>query len=98
MRPTASIACLVSSFLLAGCDQSINETALSETKLTGMFCDSKGAQEGNCKAGDIVVTVEGREQLLCDWSWQIVHQPASDEILCVRRGQLRETRPPAAGK
>ena len=86
------IGCLLASFLLAGCDQSINESGLSEPKLTGMYCEAKDAQQQNCKAGDIVVTVEGREQLLCDWAWQIVHKPGSDEVLCVHRGELRESR------
>jgi hypothetical protein len=83
---------LLAGFLLAGCDQSINESGLSEPKLTGMYCEAKDAQQQSCKAGDIVVTVAGREQLLCDWAWQIVHKPGSDEVLCVHRGALRESR------
>ena len=91
------IGCLVASFLLAGCDQSINESSLSEPKLTGMYWEAKDAQAQNCKAGDIVVTVAGREHLLCDWSWQIVHEAGSDEVLCVHRGELRESRPEPPG-
>ena len=58
-----------------------------------MSCDAREAQEQSCQAGDIVVTVEGREQLICDWGWQIVHEPQSDEVLCVYRGEVRESRP-----
>lgn len=79
--------------LLAGCDQSINDLHASETKLTGMYCEAKDAPEQSCKAGDIVTTAEGRERVLCDWGWQIVHEPGSGEVLCVYRGQLRESRP-----
>ena len=85
-------ACLLASLLLAGCDQSINESGLSEPKLTGMYCEAKDAQATNCKAGDIVVTVAGREHLLCDWSWEIVCEAGSDEVRCVHRGELRESR------
>ena len=86
---------LLACFILAGCDQSINEMrgAGAETPLSGNSCDAKGAPEQNCKAGDIVATSVGRERLLCDWGWQIVHEAGSDEVLCVYRGQLRESRP-----
>jgi hypothetical protein len=77
---------------LAGCDQSINEMRASGTELTGKYCEAKDAPEQSCQAGDIVTTVEGRERLLCDWSWQIVHEPGSNEVLCVYNGQLRESR------
>ena len=80
------------SLLLAGCDQSINELRPSEAKLTGMYCDAKGGREQSCKAGDVIVGAEGREHLLCDWDWQIVHQAGTDEVLCVYRGKPRETR------
>lgn len=86
---------LVVSFLLGGCDQSVNNPSMAETELTGMYCDAKGDQEGNCQAGDVVVTVKGRERTLCDWGRQIVHEPGSDDILCVHRGPLRIVRPPA---
>lgn len=85
----AILACL-----LGGCDQSVNYSALDESKLTGKRCSAKTDQDQGCKAGDVVVTVEGREQLLCDWGWQIVHEPGSNEVLCVYRGSLRETRSP----
>jgi hypothetical protein len=88
----AHLVCLFACFLLAGCDQSINELRGSETPLSGLYCDAKGAPEQNCKAGDIIATVKGRERLLCDWGWQIVHEPGSDEIVCVYHGQLRENR------
>jgi hypothetical protein len=80
------------AFQLGGCDQSLNYSTLDESKLTGKHCSAKTDQEQSCKAGDIVVTVEGREQLLCDWGWQIVHEPGSNEVLCVYRGSLRESR------
>jgi hypothetical protein len=86
-------AALVAIFLLSGCDQSINNAGLAETRLTGAYCYAKTDQQQNCKAGDVVVTVEGREHLLCDWGWQIVHQPGSDEVLCVYRGSLRHGQP-----
>jgi hypothetical protein len=36
-------------FLLVGCDQSINESVLSESKLTGMYCEAKdGSDEVLC--------------------------------------------------
>jgi hypothetical protein len=78
--------------LLGGCDQSVNYSTLDESKLTGKHCSAKTEQERSCKAGDVVVTVAGREQLLCDWGWQIVHEPASNEVLCVYRGSPRESR------
>jgi len=95
-RAATSVACLAAGFLVGGCDQSVqavNYSGLAETKLTGMYCDAKGDQEQNCKAGDIVVTVKGRERVLCDWGWQIAYQPGSDEVLCVHRGSLRHDRP-----
>jgi hypothetical protein len=95
MRKTAIPAlplCVAVGFLLGGCDQSVNYSGLAETKLTGMYCEAKNDQEQNCKPGDVVVTVEGREHLLCDWGWQIVHQPGSNEVLCVHRGPLRKGR------
>jgi hypothetical protein len=93
MSNTKNIGLLVAGLLLGGCDQSINESGLSsETKLTGMYCEAKDAQEQNCKAGDIVVTVKGREHLLCDWAWQIVREPGSDQVSCVHRGELRGSR------
>lgn len=85
-------ACLAIAFLLAGCDQSINSSGPAETTLTGMYCDAKANQEQSCKPGDVVRTAEGREHLLCDWSWQIVHEPGSDAVLCVYRGSARESR------
>jgi hypothetical protein len=80
--------------LLGGCDQSVNYTGLAETQLTGKYCSEKNEPERSCKAGDVVVTVEGREPQLCDWGWQIVHEPGSNEVLCVYRGSLRESRSP----
>lgn len=82
----------VAVLALAGCDQSINEMRASGTELTGKYCEAKDAPEQSCQAGDIVTTVAGRERVVCDWSWQIVHEPASNEILCVYIGQLRESR------
>ncbi|HJY36714.1 MAG TPA: hypothetical protein VJ299_04570 [Steroidobacteraceae bacterium] len=84
----------IMTFLLGGCDQSVNYTDLVETRLTGKYCSAKSEPESSCKAGDIVVTVEGRERQLCDWGWQIVHEPGSNEVLCVYRGSLRESRSP----
>ena len=79
-------------FLLGGCDQSVNYSALDDSKLTGKHCSAKTDQERSCKAGDVVVTVEGREQLICDWGWQIIHEPGSNEVVCVYRGAPRESR------
>ena len=95
MRATAQLTCLAAILLLAGCDQSVNYSALDESKLTGMYCDAKSDQQPACKPGDVVLTVAAREHLLCDWGWQIVRQPDSDEVLCVYRGQLRDSRTPA---
>jgi hypothetical protein len=86
------VVCLVPAFLVAGCDQSVNIAGLAEKKLTGTYCDARVNHEQSCKAGDIVLTVKGREHLLCDWSWQIVYQPGSDEVRCVHRGELRRER------
>jgi hypothetical protein len=86
---------LATCLLLGGCDQSNNYSGLKETELTGMFCDGKANQEKSCTAGDLVRVAEGREQLLCDWSWQVVHEPGNDAVLCVYRGSLRESRPSA---
>jgi hypothetical protein len=83
---------LAAGLLLAGCDQSVTSSGAGETQLTGMHCDEKPEEEQRCRAGDVIVTAEGREQLVCDWGWQIVHEPDSDEILCVYRGQPREGR------
>ncbi len=98
-KPRRAPALLICSgaFLLSGCDQSINNSGLSEPKLTGMFCDAKGDQEKNCQVGDVIVTVAGRERLLCDWAWQVVREPGSNEVLCILRGAPREVRPPIAG-
>ena len=87
--PAGLAACL----LLVGCDQSNNYSGMKETSLTGMYCDAKADQEKSCTAGDVIRTAEGREQLLCDWSWQVVHEPGGDAVLCVYRGSLRESRP-----
>jgi hypothetical protein len=57
-----------------------------------MYCDAKADLEQHCKAGDLVLTVKGREHVLCDWGWQIVYQPGSDAVLCVDRGPLRHDR------
>lgn len=86
------LVCLAAGLLLSACDQSINYTGLGETKLTGKYCDAKEPQEQSCKPGDVIVTVEGRERLQCDWGWQIVHEPGSNEVLCVHRGPPREAR------
>jgi len=86
--------CLATTLLLGGCDQSINDSSVKETTLTGLYCDAKGDQEQNCKAGD-VIAAEGREHLLCDWSWQIVHEAESEDVLCIYRGSPRDTRPAA---
>ena len=83
----ALLCCLVS-----GCDQSINYSTLDESKLTGKRCSAKTDEERACKAGDVAVTVEGREQLVCDWGWQIIHEPGSNEVLCVYRGAPRDSR------
>ena len=91
-----TLVCVATGFLLGGCDQSINTSMRAETELTGMYCDAKGDQEPNCKVGDVIATVTGRERLLCDWGWQIVRQSGSDEVLCIRRGASREVRPPSA--
>jgi hypothetical protein len=91
------LLCSAATLLLAACDQSINNSGLSEPKLTGMYCDAKGDQEKNCQVGDVIVTVAGRERLLCDWAWQVVRQPESNEVLCILRGALREVRPPIPG-
>ena len=96
-RATTLLVCLAASFLLAACDQSINNSGLSEPKLTGMYCDAKADQEKNCQVGDVIVTVAGRERLLCDWAWQVVREPGSNEVLCILRGAPREVRPPLAG-
>jgi len=80
--------CLAAGLLLAGCDQSVNYSGAAETPLSGMHCVAKQDQE-QCHAGDVIVTVEGREQALCDWGWQIVHEPESDEVICVYRGMAR---------
>ena len=64
------LVCLAAGLLLSACDQSINYTGLGETKLTGKYCDAKEPQEQSCKPGDVIVTVEGRERLQCDWGWQ----------------------------
>jgi hypothetical protein len=95
-RATVPLLCVAASVLLAGCDQSINSSGLGETTLTGMYCDAKGDQEQSCQAGDVIVTVQGRERLVCDWGWQIIHEPGSDDVLCVHRGQLRDSRPAAS--
>jgi hypothetical protein len=89
--PAGAAACL----LLGGCDQSNNYSGMKETELTGKYCDAKADQEKSCTAGDVIRTAEGREQLLCDWSWQVVHEPGGDAVLCVYRGSLRESRPSA---
>ena len=87
------LGCLAITLLLVGCDQSINESGITERELSGLYCDAKGEQEQNCKAGDVIITAEGREHLLCDWSWQIIHEPESDDVLCVYRGSVRDGRP-----
>jgi hypothetical protein len=87
------LVCLATTLLLSACDQSINYSGVSETTLTGLYCDAKADQEQNCKAGDLITTAEGREHLLCDWNWQIIHEPESDEILCIYRGSPRDSRP-----
>ncbi|HKQ12415.1 MAG TPA: hypothetical protein VJT80_03215 [Steroidobacteraceae bacterium] len=89
--PAGAAACL----LLGACDQSNNYSGMKETELTGKYCDAKADQEKSCTAGDVIRTAEGREQLLCDWSWQVVHEPGGDAVLCVYRGSLRESRPSA---
>jgi hypothetical protein len=96
-RAASALVWLATAFVLAGCDQSINTSMRAETELTGMYCDAKADQESNCKVGDVIDTVTGRERLLCDWGWQIVRQPGSDEVLCILRGAPREVRPPIAG-
>src|SRR4051794_25492929 len=95
-RVKAALYCLATGAALSGCDQSINNSGLSEPKLTGMYCDAKGDQEKNCQVGDVILTVAGRERLLCDWAWQVARQPGSDEVLCILRGAPREVRPPIA--
>lgn len=95
MRARAPLICVGITLLLAGCDQSVNYSALDESRLTGLYCDAKGDQQPTCKPGDVILTVQGREHLLCDWGWQIIRQPGSDEVLCVYRGQLRSSRTPA---
>ena len=95
MRATTPLICGVAALLLAGCDQSVNYSTLDESKLTGAYCDAKSDQQPTCKPGDIVLTVAAREHLICDWGWQIVRQPDSDEVLCVYRGQLRDSRTPS---
>lgn len=87
------LVCVAIALLLGGCDQSINSSGPAGTELTGMYCDAKADKEQSCKAGDVIRTAEGREQLLCDWSWQIIHEPGSDAVLCVSRGSLRDSRP-----
>lgn len=84
--------CLAAGLLLAGCDQSVNISDVTETRLSGKYCDAKGKQEQTCKPGDVLLTVSGREHLMCDWGWQVIHQPGSDGVLCVYRGALREAR------
>jgi hypothetical protein len=84
---------LATCLLLGGCDQSNNYSGMTETELTGMFCDGKADQEHGCKAGDVVRIAAAREQLVCDWSYQIVHEPGSDAVLCVSRGSPRNSRP-----
>jgi hypothetical protein len=96
-RAATLLLCGAASFLLAACDQSINNSGLSEPKLTGMYCDAKADQEKNCQIGDVIVTVAGRERLLCDWAWQVVREPGSNEVLCILRGAPREVRSPLAG-
>lgn len=94
MRALAvSLGGLATALLLGGCDQSINYSGVTETTLTGLYCDAKGDQEQTCKAGDLITTAEGREHLVCDWNWQIVHEPESDDVLCIYRGSLRDSRP-----
>jgi hypothetical protein len=95
-KRAVSLVCLAASFLLSGCDQSINTTVKRETELTGMYCDAKGDQESNCKVGDVIATVAGRAGVLCDWGWEIVRQSGGDEVLCILRGAPREVRPPIA--
>ncbi|HEY7639526.1 MAG TPA: hypothetical protein VH814_07350 [Steroidobacteraceae bacterium] len=100
LRSHVPAALFAALFLLVGCDQSVQSvdySRVAETKLTGMYCDAKGDREQSCKAGDLVATTEGREHLVCDWGWQIVHKQGSDEILCVHRGPPREARPQDAG-
>jgi hypothetical protein len=87
--PVGLAACL----LLGGCDQLNNYSGPKETDLTGTYCDAKANQEKSCTAGDLVRVAEGREQLLCDWSWQVVHEPGGDAVLCVHRGTSRDSRP-----
>jgi len=88
-----TLAAILAS-LLGGCDQSLNDSSPDESRLSGKHCSAKTDQERGCKAGVVVVTVAGREQLLCDWGWQIVHAPGSNEVLCVYRGSPREGRSP----
>ena len=83
--------CLAAALLLTGCDQSVNYSGAAETQLTGMHCDAK-QEVAQCQAGDLIVTVEGRERELCDWGWQIVHESESDDVLCVYRGLVRAGR------
>jgi len=92
MKRYISITLGIIPFLLVGCDQSINYTHLAETQLSGKSCSAKSEAEKSCQAGDVVVTVVGREQQLCDWGWQVVHEPGSNDVLCVYRGSLRESR------
>jgi hypothetical protein len=87
--PVGLATCLV----LGGCDQSNNYSGIKETSLTGMYCDAKAEQEKSCTAGDLIRVAEGREQLFCDWSWQVVHETGNAAVLCVYRGSARESRP-----
>lgn len=82
---------LAAGLLLVGCDQSVNYSGAAETQLTGMHCDAKLDRQ-QCQAGDVIVTVEGRESEDCDWGWQIVHEPESDDVVCVYRGLPRPGR------
>ena len=90
-----ALVCLPAGLLLAACDQYLNYSRFAETQLSGLHCDAKENQEQSCQAGDVIVTDEGRERAVCDWGWQIIHEPASGEILCVYRGSQRAARPPA---
>ena len=85
-------ACVATCLLLGGCDQSINDSGAKGPPLTGLYCDLKANQEQTCKAGDVVRVAEGREHLLCDWSWQVVHEPGNEAVLCIYRGLPRDTR------
>ena len=93
MRTNYSLpAWLAMGLLLGGCDQSINYPGANELTLTGLYCDAQTDQAPSCKAGDLVKVAEGREHLLCDWNWQVVHEPAGNAVLCIYRGSTRDTR------